>query len=165
MNSNNETEFAAGFSWRRAEAGVKQRGWLRDLTITLLITLAASLLCICMIQCFAGNLLHFLDPNLEPYAAWLRLLSLWLFFIVFNNLIGYHYLNGLDRSSAFRNVNIIYSVATLILMVAGCAFYSFKGCIMAVIAGEIALSLMLLYLIRHERQDFAHAIRAAKSKK
>jgi pilus assembly protein CpaC len=46
VSSNNETEFVAGFSWRRADRSAERGGWLRDLTIALLIALAASLLCI-----------------------------------------------------------------------------------------------------------------------
>ena len=46
MNSNNETEYAAGFSWRRTDRTAERKGWLRDLAISLLVALAASLLCI-----------------------------------------------------------------------------------------------------------------------
>ncbi len=46
MKSNNETEYAVGFSWRRADRSAERGGWLRDLAISLLIALAASLLCI-----------------------------------------------------------------------------------------------------------------------
>ncbi len=46
MKSNNETEYAVGFSWRRADRSAERGSWLRDLAISLLIALAASLLCI-----------------------------------------------------------------------------------------------------------------------
>jgi pilus assembly protein CpaC len=46
VNSNNETEYAAGFSWRRTDRTAERNGWLRDLAISLLVALAASLLCI-----------------------------------------------------------------------------------------------------------------------
>jgi pilus assembly protein CpaC len=46
VKSNNETEYAAGFSWRRADRSAEHGSWLRDLAISLLIALAASLLCI-----------------------------------------------------------------------------------------------------------------------
>jgi ABC-type spermidine/putrescine transport system permease subunit II len=46
VKSNNETEFAAGFSWRRADRSAERGGWLRDLVISLVVALAASLLCI-----------------------------------------------------------------------------------------------------------------------
>jgi pilus assembly protein CpaC len=46
VNSNNETEYAAGFSLRRTDRPVERGGWLRDLAISLLVALAASLLCI-----------------------------------------------------------------------------------------------------------------------
>jgi pilus assembly protein CpaC len=46
VNTNNETEYAAGFSWRRVDRTAERGGWLRDLAISLLIALAASLLCI-----------------------------------------------------------------------------------------------------------------------
>ena len=45
MNSNNETEYAAGFSWRRTDRTAERSGWLRDLAIALLVALAASMLC------------------------------------------------------------------------------------------------------------------------
>ncbi len=46
MKSNNETEYAVGFSWRRTDRSAERHGWLRDLAISLLIALAASLLVI-----------------------------------------------------------------------------------------------------------------------
>ena len=46
MNSNNETEYAVGFSWRRMDRTAERSGWLRDLAISLLVALAASMLCI-----------------------------------------------------------------------------------------------------------------------
>jgi pilus assembly protein CpaC len=46
VKSNNETEYAVGFSWRRADRSAERGGWLRDLAISLLVALAASLLCI-----------------------------------------------------------------------------------------------------------------------
>jgi pilus assembly protein CpaC len=46
VNSNNETEYAAGFSWRCMDRTAERGGWLRDLAISLLVALAASLLCI-----------------------------------------------------------------------------------------------------------------------
>jgi PST family polysaccharide transporter len=123
------------------------------------IALAASAVCIVLIQCFASKALRYLDPSLVIYSGWLRLLSVWLFFIIINNLIGYHYLNGLNRSSDFRNVNIIYTIVTLLLMIAGCAMYSFRGCVVAVLVGEVILTLMLFCLVRHERVDFGNILR------
>ena len=46
MKSNNETEYAVGFFWRRADRSAQRGGWLRDLAISLLVAVAASLLCI-----------------------------------------------------------------------------------------------------------------------
>jgi pilus assembly protein CpaC len=46
VNSNNETEYAVGFSWRRTDRGLELGGWLRDLAISLVISLAASLCCV-----------------------------------------------------------------------------------------------------------------------
>jgi pilus assembly protein CpaC len=46
VNTNNETEYAAGFSWRHADRSAERGGWLRDFAIALLVALAASLLCI-----------------------------------------------------------------------------------------------------------------------
>jgi len=46
VKSNNETEYAVGFFWRRADRSAERDGWLRDLAISLLVALAASLLCI-----------------------------------------------------------------------------------------------------------------------
>ncbi len=46
VNSKNETEFAAGFSWRRAGRSTESGSWLRDLVISLLVALAASMLCV-----------------------------------------------------------------------------------------------------------------------
>src|SRR5690606_32224233 len=93
------------------------------------------------------------DPNLVSFAPWLQIFSLWLIFIVVNNLLGYHFLNGLNRSSAFRNMNLIYTCVTLTLMIVGCAFYSFKGCIVAVLAGEVLLAILLLHKVKMYRSN------------
>jgi pilus assembly protein CpaC len=46
VNSNNETEYAVGFSWRRrTDRGLELGSWLRDLAISLMAALAISLLC------------------------------------------------------------------------------------------------------------------------
>lgn len=113
-----------------------------------LIALVLSFICIVFIQFFSEKILFFLDPHLISYSRWLQVFSIWLFFIIVNNLIGYHYLNGLNKSSLFRNINIIYTIITLVLMIFGCAFYSFKGCVFAVLSGEIILSAMLVFKIR-----------------
>lgn len=112
------------------------------------IALAFALLCILAIQFFAGTALHFLDPNLVAYAPWMKIFSVWLLFIILNNLIGYHFLNGLNKSAGFRNSNILYTFVTLCLMIGGCAFYSFKGCILAVLSGEIFLTALLVFRIK-----------------
>ncbi len=127
------------------------------------LALAASVLCILFIQCFSEQMLHFLDPHLVQYAGWLRLFSVWIFFIIVNNLIGYHYLNGLNRSAVFRNINLVYTGITIVLMVLGCAFYSYQGCIVAVILGEMALAGMLLYRIRHEKGDFLTVVSGGRN--
>jgi len=112
------------------------------------IALVFAIFCILLIQFFSKQLLFFLNTDLVPYAFWLQVFSVWFFFIVLNNLIGYHYLNGLNKSSIFRNTNILYTVITVTLMLFGCAYYSFKGCILAVLFGEMMLTFMLLFLIR-----------------
>jgi len=112
------------------------------------IALIFSIGCIVFFQLFSVTAMNFLNPKLVSYAFWLQVFSAWFFFIILNNLIGYHYLNGLNRSALFRNTNIIYTFITLILMVVGCAFYSFKGCILAVLSGEIILTLLLVFKIK-----------------
>jgi hypothetical protein len=113
-----------------------------------LIALAFSGVCIAMICLFSETILTFLNPTLIIYSKWLQLFSIWLFFIIVNNLIGYHFLNGLNKSSVFRNINIIYTVITVSLMIFGCYLYSFKGCIISVLFGEILLTSMLVYKTR-----------------
>ncbi len=112
------------------------------------IALVFSIICILFFQFFSVNVMGFLNPKLISYAIWLQLYSVWFFFIILNNLIGYHYLNGLNRSTLFRNTNILYTIITLFLMIIGCAFYSFKGCILAALSGEIILTLMLAFKIK-----------------
>lgn len=112
------------------------------------IALVFSIACILFFQLFSGTVMTFLNPKLVSYAFWLQVFSVWFFFIILNNLIGYHYLNGLNRSALFRNTNIIYTFITLVLMLLGCAFYSFKGCILAVLSGEIILTLLLVVNIK-----------------
>jgi PST family polysaccharide transporter len=126
------------------------------------IALVCSVLCILFIQFFSPQILHFLDPHLEQYASWLQVFSVWLFFIIVNNLIGYHFLNGLNRSSVFRNTNIIYTAITLVLMIFGCALYSFRGCIVAVLLGEVLLTAMLLFISRSEKPELMNVIRNKK---
>ena len=46
MKHHNENEYAVGNSWRRADRSAERGNWLRDLAISLLVALAASLLCI-----------------------------------------------------------------------------------------------------------------------
>jgi len=111
------------------------------------IALLFALFCIVLIQIFSGTMLTFLNPKLVSYSLWLKVFSVWFFFIILNNLIGYHYLNGLNRSAVFRNANIVYTVLTLCLMIVGCAFYSFKGCILAVLLGEVFLTISLVFKI------------------
>lgn len=113
-----------------------------------LIALAFSGVCIALICFFSETILTFLNPTLIIYSKWLQLFSIWLFFIIVNNLIGYHFLNGLNKSSVFRNINIIYTIITVSLMIFGCYLYSFKGCIISVLFGEILLTSMLVYKMR-----------------
>ena len=113
-----------------------------------LIALAFSGVCIALICLFSETILTFLNPTLIIYSNWLQLFSIWLFFIIVNNLIGYHFLNGLNKSSVFRNINIIYTIITVSLMIFGCYLYSFKGCIISVLFGEILLTSMLVYKMR-----------------
>lgn len=115
------------------------------------IALILATLIILIICIFAKTILTFLNTDLVPYCNWLRLFSTWLFFIIMNNLIGYHYLNGLNKSSLFRNINIIYTIVTVALMILGSYLYSFKGCIFAVLFGEILLMTMLLYNTNSEK--------------
>lgn len=122
------------------------------------IALFCSIGCIFLIQIFSQTILSYIDPNLISYANWLRIFSIWLFFIILNNLIGYHFLNGLNRSSNFRNITILSAIITLVLIFLGCFFFSYKGCIIAVIAGEIILSFMLIYVNRKEKKEFLKVI-------
>lgn len=108
------------------------------------IALSFAIICIFAIVLLSKTILFFLNPALVNYAHWLQIFALWLFFIIINNLIGYHYMNGLNQSAAFRNINAIYTALTLVLMISGCYLYSFKGCIFAVLIGEILLTAMLL---------------------
>jgi PST family polysaccharide transporter len=112
------------------------------------IALGFSIVCIVLICLLSDTILGFLNPHLIIYSKWLQLFSGWLFFIILNNLIGYHFLNGLNKSAVFRNINIIYTFITVSLMVLGCYLYSFKGCIISVLIGEILLTLMLVYKTR-----------------
>ena len=107
---------------------------------------------------FADHILYFLDPQLVSFAPWLQLFSLWLIFIVINNLLGYHFLNGLNKSAVFRNMNLIYTFITLILMVFGCAFFSYKGCIIAVLTGELLLTIILIHKVRMYRSNVAEVM-------
>jgi PST family polysaccharide transporter len=109
------------------------------------IALVCSIICVIIVCSFSSVILSFLDPQLVAYSNWLRVLSVWLFFIVINNLIGYHFMNGLNKSRLFRNINITYTIITVTLMITGCYLYSFKGCILAVVFGELLLTAMLVY--------------------
>jgi PST family polysaccharide transporter len=106
-----------------------------------LIFSIVTLLLICL---FSEAILVFLNPKLVIYSNWLKLFSFWFFFIVFNNLLGYHFLNGLNKSNVFRNINIVYTIITVALMSLGCYLFSFKGCIVSVLFGEVLLAIMLL---------------------
>ncbi len=109
------------------------------------IALVFAFFCILIIALLSERILFNLNPDLVDYAGWMRLFLVWLFFIIVNNLIGYHYMNGRNQSGIFRNVNFIYTVITIGLMVFGCYFFSFRGCIIAVLTGEILLTGMLAY--------------------
>jgi len=126
------------------------------------IALIFAFISILLIMLCAKEILHFLDPELVVYSIWMQVFSLWLFFIILNNLIGYHFMNGLEKSSVFRNINIIYTAVTLVLMVSGCMFYSFRGCIVAVLSGEILLTGMLVLSIRNHSKDIARVLFNAK---
>lgn len=115
-----------------------------------LIALLFAFACLLGIAIFAERMLFFLDPALASYSGWLKVFAIWLFFIIVNNLFGYHYMNGLNKSALFRNINIICTLITVLLMVVGCRFYSFRGCIFAVLFGEILLTTILVY---NNRQD------------
>ncbi len=111
------------------------------------IALFLSLICLSLIFIFSNKILFLLNPNLEIYSSWLKVYSFWVFFIIINNLVGYHYMNGLNKSSIFRNINIIYTIFTVFLMIFGCYFYSFKGCIISVILGELFLTTLLIFKV------------------
>ncbi len=115
------------------------------------VALIFASLCIAAIFVLADPILGYLNPELAAYSNWLRLFSIWLFFIIVNNLLGYHYMNGLNVSSVFRNINLVYTAVTVALMVAGCYLYSFRGCITAVLAGEIFLTIMLVGWYRSKK--------------
>lgn len=108
------------------------------------IALVFSIAIILIICIFSEDILSFLYPKLVIYSNWLKLFSFWFFFIIFNNLLGYHFLNGLNKSGIFRNINIVYTIITVALMIVGCSLFSFKGCIVSVIIGEVLLTIMLL---------------------
>lgn len=112
------------------------------------IALIFAFICIVMVGWFSETILFFLNPNLIAFSKWLQLYSIWLVFIIINNIIGYHYMNGLNKSSVFRNINLIYTIITVSLMVLGCYLYSYKGCVVSVLLGEIILTLMLVYKTR-----------------
>jgi polysaccharide transporter, PST family len=112
------------------------------------IALFCTLICLVLIFFFSEKVLFLLNPNLVSYANWLKVYSFWLVFIIINNLIGYHYMNGLNKSNIFRNINIIYTFTTISLMIFGCYFFSFKGCIIAVILGEMFLTTFLIFKMR-----------------
>jgi PST family polysaccharide transporter len=103
-----------------------------------------SLITVVIICLFSDEIASYLNPKLVIYSNWLKLFSFWFFFIVFNNLLGYHFLNGLNKSAIFRNINIIYTLITVTLMIVGCYLFSFKGCIVSVLLGEVLLTIMLL---------------------
>ena len=103
-----------------------------------------SLVSVLIIFLFSDEIVSFLYPKLVIYSNWLKLFSFLFFFIVFNNLLGYHFLNGLNKSDVFRNINIVYTLITVTLMVVGCYLFSFKGCIVSVLFGEVLLAIMLL---------------------
>lgn len=119
------------------------------------IALFLTLICLAIILLFSNKILFLLNPNLVEYENWLKVYSFWLFFIIINNLIGYHYMNGLNKSSVFRNINIVYTIFTVFLMTLGCYFYSYKGCIIAVITGEILLTSFLTFKINSNNFETA----------
>jgi len=119
---------------------------------TIAVVLAIG--CIAAIFLLADIILNFLNPELTSYAMWLRIFSVWLLFIIINNLLGYHYMNGLNQSGIFRNANTIYTIITVALMFLGSFLYSFKGCIGAVLTGEILLTLMLVYKSKSHKLAF-----------
>lgn len=120
-----------------------------------LIALFLTLICLSIIFLFTNKILHLLNPNLVDYSSWLKVYSFWLFFIIINNLVGYHYMNGINKSSVFRNINIVYTIFTVFLMTLGCYFYSYKGCIIAVITGEILLTAFLTFKINSNNFETA----------
>lgn len=120
-----------------------------------LIALFLTLICLSIIFLFTNKILHLLNPNLVDYSSWLKVYSFWLFFIIINNLVGYHYMNGINKSSVFRNINIVYTIFTVFLMTLGCYFYSYKGCIIAVITGEILLTTFLTFKINSNNFETA----------
>jgi len=107
-----------------------------------------SIVTVVIICLFSDEIVFFLNPKLVIYSNWLKLFSFWFFFIVFNNLMGYHFLNGLNKSAIFRNINIVYTLITVALMVFGCYLFSFKGVIVSVLLGEVLLAIMLLIKTR-----------------
>jgi len=107
-----------------------------------------SIVTVVIICLFSDEIVFFLNPKLVIYSNWLKLFSFWFFFIVFNNLLGYHFLNGLNKSAIFRNINIVYTLITVALMVVGCYLFSFKGVIVSVLLGEVLLAIMLLIKTR-----------------
>lgn len=107
-----------------------------------------SIVTVVIICLFSDEIVFFLNPKLVIYSNWLKLFSFWFFFIVFNNLMGYHFLNGLNKSAIFRNINIVYTLITVALMVVGGYLFSFKGVIVSVLLGEVLLAIMLLIKTR-----------------
>lgn len=107
-----------------------------------------SIVTVVIICLFSDEIVFFLNPKLVIYSNWLKLFSFWFFFIVFNNLLGYHFLNGLNKSAIFRNINIVYTLITVALMVVGGYLFSFKGVIVSVLLGEVLLAIMLLIKTR-----------------
>lgn len=112
------------------------------------IAIVFSVVCVLIVYLFSDLILLFLNKNLILFSQWLQLYSVWIIFIVINNLLGYHFLNGLNKSNVFRNINIIYTTFAVTIMVIGCYMYSFKGCIYSVLISELLLTLMLVYKIK-----------------
>lgn len=77
-----------------------------------------------------------------------RVLGLWLFFGVTNNVFGIQILSASGNSQVYSKLVLVSAILTLLLMAVLSYFYSANGVAFSILFGEVALLIMLAHEVK-----------------
>lgn len=101
---------------------------------------------------FNQNILgFFFNTEILEYKSAFTILAIWIPVSVLNNFIGIQYLCGSGKSKLYGKSFTVSGLITLLVMIFASKYYSFNGTALAVIFGEILLTVMMVINIKKHK--------------